>query len=205
MNKQRVSHSKHSFNFTAEEFMITGMNQVEAEIGSRNDWNSEIKALDDTKLGVKGLGDAGVMKIPRIFIHPQHNPQDKLACKDSQFSISIIDLQGVNSDVILRAKAIEKIQNACEKWGFFQVVNHGINKSDLEDMLAGIRRFHEQDAEVKKELYSRDIKKRWYFYPILTYFKRRRLPGGIPWVLIWILFHQTRKHCLQYAGMSGLY
>ena len=57
--------------------MITGMNQVEAEIGSRNDWNSEIKALDDTKLGVKGLGDAGVMKIPRIFIHPQHNPQDK--------------------------------------------------------------------------------------------------------------------------------
>ena len=77
MNKQRVSHSKHSFNFTAEEFMITGMNQVEAEIGSRNDWNSEIKAFDDTKLGVKGLVDAGVMKIPRIFIHPQHNPQDK--------------------------------------------------------------------------------------------------------------------------------
>ncbi|KAL6344220.1 hypothetical protein AAG906_035445 [Vitis piasezkii] len=129
------------------------MNQVEAEIGWRNDWNSEIKDFDDTKLGVKGLVDAGVMKIPRIFIHPQHNPQDKLACEDSQFSIPIIDLQGVNSDVILRAKAIEKIQNACEKWGFFRMVNHGINKSDLEEMLAGIRRFHEQDAEVK-ELYS---------------------------------------------------
>ncbi|KAJ9700637.1 hypothetical protein PVL29_006106 [Vitis rotundifolia] len=139
------------------------MNQVEAEIGLRNEWNSEIKAFDDTKLGVKGLVDAGVLKIPRIFIHPQHNPLDKLACEDSQFSIPTIDLQGVNSDVILRAKAIEKIQNACEKWGFFQVVNHGIPKSDLEEMLAGIRRFHEQDAEVKKEFYSRDLKKKVVF------------------------------------------
>ncbi|KAL6343545.1 hypothetical protein AAG906_024910 [Vitis piasezkii] len=136
------------------------MNQVEAEIGSQNDWNSEIKAFDDTKLGVKGLVDAGMTKIPRIFIHPQHYLQDKLVCEDSQFSIPTIDLQGVTSDAILRAKAIEKIQNACEKWGFFQIVNHGIPKSDLEEMLAGVRRFHEQDAEVKKEFYTRDLRKR---------------------------------------------
>ena len=143
--------------------MITSMNQVEAEIGSQNDWNSEIKAFDDTKLGVKGLVDAGVTKIPRIFIRPQHYLQDKLVCEDSQFSIPTIDLQGVTSDAILRAKAIEKIQNACEKWGFFQIVNHGIPKSDLEEMLAGVRRFHEQDAEVKKEFYTRDLRKKVLF------------------------------------------
>ncbi|KAJ9700636.1 hypothetical protein PVL29_006105 [Vitis rotundifolia] len=139
------------------------MNQVEAEIGSQNDWNSEIKAFDDTKLGVKGLVDAGVTKIPRIFIHPQPYLQDQLVCEDSQFSIPTIDLQGVTSDAILRAKAIQKIQNACKKWGFFQIVNHGIPKSDLEEMLAGVRRFHEQDAEVKKEFYTRDLRKKVLF------------------------------------------
>ncbi|KAK9107588.1 hypothetical protein Syun_023599 [Stephania yunnanensis] len=30
----------------------------------------ELKAFDDTKAGVKGLVDAGVTKIPRIFINP---------------------------------------------------------------------------------------------------------------------------------------
>ncbi len=34
-----------------------------------SDWESEPKAFDDTKVGVKGLVDAGVTKIPRIFIH----------------------------------------------------------------------------------------------------------------------------------------
>ena len=139
------------------------MNQAEAEIGSQNEWYAEIKAFDDTKLGVKGLVDAGLTKIPRIFIHPQHDLHDRSACEDSQFSIPIIDLQAVSTDSNLRAKAIEKIQNACETWGFFQIVNHGVPKTDLEEMLAAIRRFHEQDAEVKKEFYTRDLRNKTLF------------------------------------------
>lgn len=139
--------------------MINSMSQSEAEL----DWFTEIKAFDDTKLGVKGLVDAGLTKIPHIFIHPQHDLQDMPACEDSQFNIPIIDLQGVNTDANLRSKAMEKIREACERWGFFQIVNHGIPKSDLDEMLAGIRRFHEQDGEVKKEFYTRDLSKKVLF------------------------------------------
>nr|GLL46195.1 1-aminocyclopropane-1-carboxylate oxidase homolog 1-like isoform X2 [Ipomoea trifida] len=40
--------------------------------------------------------------------------------------------------------------------GFFQVVNHGIPGDVLEEIKRGVRGFHEQDTEVKKEWYTRD-------------------------------------------------
>ncbi|CAN1767543.1 1-aminocyclopropane-1-carboxylate oxidase homolog 1 [Linum perenne] len=46
---------------------------------------------------------------------------------------------------------------ASATWGFFQVVNHGISATVLEDMLNGARSFFEQDYEEKKEFYSRDF------------------------------------------------
>lgn len=51
---------------------------------------------------------------------------------------------------------MEKIGEAAEKWGFFQVINHGIPLDVLERMKKGVRGFHEQDPEVKKGFYSRD-------------------------------------------------
>ncbi|KAJ0478605.1 putative deacetoxyvindoline 4-hydroxylase [Helianthus annuus] len=40
--------------------------------------------------------------------------------------------------------------------GFFQVVNHGIPLSVMNEALQGISRFHEQDVEIKKWFYTRD-------------------------------------------------
>ncbi|RVW71091.1 1-aminocyclopropane-1-carboxylate oxidase-like 1 [Vitis vinifera] len=76
--------------------------------------------------------------------------------ESSPESVPIIDFKGVDKDAALRTQIVKKVGEACEKWGFFQVVNHGIPESVLNDMIDGIRRFHEQDAETKKEYYSRD-------------------------------------------------
>ncbi|XP_050216195.1 1-aminocyclopropane-1-carboxylate oxidase homolog 3-like [Mercurialis annua] len=124
---------------------------------------SELKAFDDTKAGVKGLVDAGITKIPRIFHQPlnalldsSHAPNDS----DTKFVFPIIDLQNIKNSADSRKEIVEKVHNASVNWGFFQVVNHGIPTNVLEEMKDGVRRFYEQDTNLKKEYYTRDLTKK---------------------------------------------
>ncbi|XWS13822.1 hypothetical protein CRYUN_Cryun36dG0071500 [Craigia yunnanensis] len=123
------------------------------------DRTSELKAFVDTKAGVKGLVDAGITEVPRMFHQPSDKIQKASVSGDTQFSIPVIDLEGVKKDPITRKETVDKVGNASKKWGFFQVINHGIPVSVLEEMKDGIRRFYEQDLEVKKQYYTRDYTK----------------------------------------------
>nr|GMD86789.1 1-aminocyclopropane-1-carboxylate oxidase homolog 1-like [Ipomoea batatas] len=59
-----------------------------------------------------------------------------------------------------RRQVVEAVGEASATWGFFQVVNHGIPCNVLEEIMSGVRGFHEQDTEVKKEWYTRDRSRR---------------------------------------------
>ncbi|KAF5465980.1 hypothetical protein F2P56_015941 [Juglans regia] len=123
------------------------------------DRRSELKAFDESKAGVKGLVDSGVAKIPRIFVHDEQHQQNYDYSGSSwvpKFSIPIIDFQGINGDASLRAKVVNEVRVACENWGFFQAVNHGVEVSVLDEMIDGVRRFHEQEHAVKSVFYTRD-------------------------------------------------
>ncbi|KAG7645335.1 putative oxoglutarate/iron-dependent dioxygenase, non-hem dioxygenase domain-containing protein [Arabidopsis thaliana] len=128
---------------------------------------SELKAFDETKTGVKGLVDSEISKIPRIFHHssvelanPKPLPSDLLHLK----TIPTIDLGGRDfQDAIKHKNAIEGIKEAAAKWGFFQVINHGVSLELLEKMKDGVRDFHEQPPEVRKDLYSRDFGRKFIY------------------------------------------
>ncbi|KAL7125618.1 hypothetical protein ABFS83_14G129100 [Erythranthe nasuta] len=116
----------------------------------------ELKSFDETKAGVKGLVDSGVEKIPRIFHLPKEHSTN---ANEANFDIPVIDLgQGVD-----QKESVEKIRDASEKYGFFQVVNHGIPVCVLEEMLCGIRRFNELDTEAKKLYYTRDVTRKFVY------------------------------------------
>ncbi|KAF2285430.1 hypothetical protein GH714_004344 [Hevea brasiliensis] len=112
---------------------------MQAYSGSIDDRTSQLKAFDDTKAGVKGLVDAGVANIPHIFIdnHNQSQIKDNSTSGDHKYTIPIIDLQGIDKDASLRAEIAGKVRDACQKWGFFQVINHDIQLSVLDEMIHG--------------------------------------------------------------------
>lgn len=118
----------------------------------------ELKAFDDTKAGVKGLVDASgkILNIPKMFVRPLDELAEDLTRGLTRLQVPTIDLSGIESGSDRRKEVVEQIGRASENWGFFQVVNHGIPKDVLYGMLYGVRMFHEQDLEVKKQFYSRD-------------------------------------------------
>ncbi|KAK6122723.1 hypothetical protein DH2020_043542 [Rehmannia glutinosa] len=138
--------------------------ETQASPESTYDRKSKLQAFDNTKAGVKGLVDAGITKIPTFFIHPPQNVKDFTGLSKTQFSFPVIDLDGIDKDTNKREKIVERIREASETWGFFQVLNHGIPTSILEEMLDGIRKFHEQETEIKKQYYTRDFTKRVGFH-----------------------------------------
>ncbi|KAK4732533.1 hypothetical protein R3W88_025521 [Solanum pinnatisectum] len=140
--------------------VVSSTDDFQATVQKSYDKMSELKAFDDTKAGVKGLVDAGITKVPQIFILPPKNMPESLDTSEKQFIFPVIDLEGIDEDPIKHKEIVDKVRDASETWGFFQVVNHGIPTSVLEAMLQGTREFFEQDIEVKKQYYTRDITKK---------------------------------------------
>ncbi|MCE3052043.1 hypothetical protein HAX54_051449 [Datura stramonium] len=133
--------------------------ESQAEFTMDYDRLKEIKAFDNTKAGVKGLVDSGIVNIPRIFIRPPDELVEELLQGKSSIHVPVIDLSGIEVQDH-RKKVVDEIREASENLGFFRLINHGVPSSVLEGMIDGIRKFHEQDAELKKEYYSRDPTRR---------------------------------------------
>ncbi|KAK7314982.1 hypothetical protein VNO77_33514 [Canavalia gladiata] len=127
------------------------------------DRKAEVEAFEDSKSGVKGVLDSGVTRIPPMFHVKLLDPTDT-SPTHFNFTIPIIDLQHINTNPTWRAQVLHQIRSASQKWGFFQVINHDIPVEVLDEMINGIRRFHEQDAEAKKPFYSRDNSKRVRYF-----------------------------------------
>ncbi|KAK3031644.1 hypothetical protein RJ639_035012 [Escallonia herrerae] len=122
------------------------------------EWAKEVKAFDETKAGVKGLVDAGVVKLPKLFVHrPETLNHPSPPCNDTvQFELPTIDFTGLASGGggARRREIVDEIRKASEEWGFFRIVNHGVPLRVMDAMLDSIRRFHEQPQEAKTHLYS---------------------------------------------------
>ncbi|KAL1826001.1 hypothetical protein ACET3Z_012779 [Daucus carota] len=144
-----------------------------------DDWAKEVKAFEETKAGVKGLVDSGVTKVPRIFVHPRAEllkPAVLSEESSGEFRVPLIDLRGVEGAE--RKDIVEQIRQACEHWGFFQMVNHGMDVSVINATLEATRRLHEQPSEDKVGLFSDDSSKKVRLYTVNGSVHKSR-PG--PW------------------------
>ncbi|XP_062213113.1 1-aminocyclopropane-1-carboxylate oxidase homolog 1-like [Phragmites australis] len=118
---------------------------------------SKLKAFDDTKAGVKGLVDAGVTAVPRIFHHLAPALPHQVHHDKTTTSIPVIDLAAAG---VGTADLVAQVKAAAETVGFFQVLNHGVPEASMSEMLASIKSFNEEPAEAKRPYYTRDPKRR---------------------------------------------
>ncbi|XP_022975054.1 1-aminocyclopropane-1-carboxylate oxidase homolog 1-like [Cucurbita maxima] len=120
---------------------------------------TELKAFDESKAGVKGLVDAGITEIPRIFYQPPEDYHSDNVTGETPYKIPVINLEHVDRNSLKRKFTIDRIREASEKLGFFQLINHGIPAAVLEEMKEAVKRFNEQFTEVKKQYYTRNTTK----------------------------------------------
>ncbi|XP_010556891.1 PREDICTED: 1-aminocyclopropane-1-carboxylate oxidase homolog 1-like [Tarenaya hassleriana] len=128
--------------------------------------------VDSSKTGVKGLIDAGLTKLPGIFVHEDSESEQlrKPSNPNIAVNIPVIDLEGISSSKSnfrsdqTKSKVVDEMRKACEKWGFFQVINHGIPKNVLDGMIRGIRRFNEEAESEKEAFFSRDPSRKVAFH-----------------------------------------
>ncbi|XP_052191987.1 2-oxoglutarate-dependent dioxygenase 19-like [Diospyros lotus] len=107
---------------------------------------------------VKGLVESSVRvdSIPSTFSF--NTRADDSAASESEDSIPVIDFSALTSDdPRVRSEAIRDLAKACEDWGFFMVVNHGVTERLMEAVLDGCDRFFNLPDEEKRQFKAKDF------------------------------------------------
>ena len=106
--------------------------------------------------GVKGLFDMGLKTLPCQYVQPlEERPSSFINFINSplhhqQPIIPIIDMANWEDQ-----KVADAICDAAEKWGFFQVINHGVPLQVLQNVKDSTYRFFELPANEKMK-YSKE-------------------------------------------------
>ncbi|GLT90303.1 hypothetical protein SLE2022_082450 [Rubroshorea leprosula] len=124
----------------------------------------EINEFMESGIGVKGLVDSGVNKLPSFFVHPLEQ-LPKPSSEDVQFRVPLIDLKEMETS--RRVEIVSQIRDAAENWGIFQLVNHGVPIPVMDQMIDGVHQFNEQPVELKKE---------WLAAHLSLHYNLNRLP-----------------------------
>jgi hypothetical protein len=104
---------------------------------------------------VQALAQSGLNSIPSCYIKPssQRPTQTSFAPQNDHINIPVINLEHLSSeDQVLKEKVLKQVSEACREWGFFQVVNHGIDHELMQSAKEVWREFFDLPLEVKEEL-----------------------------------------------------
>ncbi|KAH7844906.1 hypothetical protein Vadar_032893 [Vaccinium darrowii] len=126
--------------------LIAGKCPLDDDSGSR-----------DPRKGVKYLVDTTpyMRVLPEEYVLPLQPKINRMSAGSA--AIPVIDLSGLDGPVERRMMTAEAIASACAEWGFFRVINHGINASIMEEMLKVVDGFFNLTLEEKMKYASEDV------------------------------------------------
>ncbi|CAL0315278.1 unnamed protein product [Lupinus luteus] len=114
---------------------------------------AEVPKLGSSLLvpSVKELIKQPIAEVPIQYVHTNQDPA-VMSYTTSLSEIPVIDLSKLLSE---DATELEKLHHACKEWGFFQVINHGVNSSLVENVKIGVKEFFNLPMEEKKKLWQK--------------------------------------------------
>nr|GEV87929.1 protein DMR6-like oxygenase 2-like [Tanacetum cinerariifolium] len=104
--------------------------------------------------GVKHLCDNGLTQVPNMYILPEPERPQSLVVEGC-IDLPVIDfaqLQGADKPQVLAS-----LSKACQEFGFFQLVNHGIGNEAIGKMIDVSKRFFELPFEERQRYMSSDL------------------------------------------------
>ncbi|GMH24493.1 hypothetical protein Nepgr_026336 [Nepenthes gracilis] len=99
--------------------------------------------------GVKGLSETGIKGLPKQYIQPPSERTANIKKAEPQESIPVVDLSMWDDPTVGKL-----ICDAAEKWGFFQVINHGVAMEVLEGVKEATHRFFGLPPEEKRKYFK---------------------------------------------------
>ncbi|XP_057547830.1 hyoscyamine 6-dioxygenase-like [Amaranthus tricolor] len=108
--------------------------------------------------------------LPKSYVFPaESRPGDDLYPK-SKLSVPLIDLS--QSD---HAHIVTQIMDACQNFGAFQVINHGVSKKLMDEARDVIKEFFELPAQEKEKYCSWDTNRTFILYTSNFQFEKEEI------------------------------
>ncbi|KAJ9146485.1 hypothetical protein P3X46_028744 [Hevea brasiliensis] len=105
---------------------------------------------------VKWLVESGCLKkVPSKYAY-EKNPEDRIS--EDEETIPTIDYSLLTHGTpIQRFKVIQDLGNACQEWGFFMVINHGVPKKLRDEIINSTETFFNLTEEEKQEYRGNEL------------------------------------------------
>ncbi|KAL2343555.1 hypothetical protein Fmac_004840 [Flemingia macrophylla] len=116
---------------------------------------TSMKATSITVPFVQEIAKEVLTTVPERYVRPHHDRPILSTNTTPLPHIPVIDLSNLMSQT-LQESELQKLHSACKDWGFFQLINHEVNISLLENVKMGAQEFFNLPMEEKKKFAQRE-------------------------------------------------
>ncbi|KAL0406589.1 UNVERIFIED_CONTAM: protein SRG1 [Sesamum latifolium] len=99
---------------------------------------------------VQELAKEKLTTVPPRYVRPDLHPQMILSDLSSFPQIPVINMQKLSNKYSMDSE-LQALHNACQEWGIFQLINHGVDAAVVEKMKLEVHEFFNLPIEEKKK------------------------------------------------------